>query len=85
MWWVHREPSLTHGELEKTGGPPGRDVDKATGSTYRELKDKAPARDADPGVILALKVFIALRLNEPTKLAFPLKTRGSGSEPRAIL
>lgn len=84
MWWVHREPSLSHGELEKTGGPPGRDVDKATGSTYRELKDEAPARDADLGAMLTLKVFIALRRNKTTKLAFPLKTRGSGSEPRAI-
>lgn len=84
LWRVWPELGLRPGKLEKTTRPPGRDVEEVAGSTNGEFTPEVPAGDTDRGVINALKVFIAPRLNETTKGAATLKTRGSGREPRAI-
>lgn len=83
LWRVWPELGLRPGKLEKTTRPPGRHVEEAAGATNGEFTPEVPAGDTDRGVITALKVFIAPRLNETTKGAATLKTRGSGREPGA--
>lgn len=46
-----------------------------------KFMDEVPARDTHPRSVIMLKVFIALRLNEITKLAYILQRMGASSKP----
>ena len=74
---VEQERSFRHVKSEKTVRPPSREVLEAAGSPHTEFMAEVLARDISPGLVILLRVFIALRLKAVTKPASTVKIRGS--------
>ena len=50
---------------------------EAAGRPHTEFRAEVLARDISPGLVILLRVFIALRLKAVTKVASTVKIRGS--------